>query len=115
MIEEYSEELDGKYMRIVVGDDEGKEIIVYGVMSMVHWDKLDGKRYFISFTPDQQHPSNGNPYKYPFAVIAPLEHLVAYECVPVETPYGHHLLELAKTYKIGFLKKMERRKRNDRW
>mgnify|MGYP001344264475 CR=1 FL=1 len=110
MIEEYSEELDGKYMRITVGDEtDEKEIILYGVMSMIHWDKLDGRRYFISFTPDQQHPSNGNPYNYPFAVIAPLDTLIAYEFVPAETEYAQYMLEMARTYKIGFLEKMKRR------
>ena len=110
MIEKNSEELDGKYMRITVGDDEGKQIIVYGVMSMIHWDKgAFGGRPYISFTPDQQHPSNGNPYNYPFAILAPLEHLIAYEVIPAETEYGQYMIESAKKYKIGFREHMNSR------
>jgi len=87
------ENIDGKYMKIIIGDKSG-ELAFYGVMGKIYWeDKSVGEPY-ISFYTDLEHPHNGVEGKYPAAVMTPLKNLITYELLLCGTTYGRMLLSM---------------------
>lgn len=110
MIKDKSEELDGKYMKIIMADETGSRTY-FGVLQMIHWDKeFFGGEEFVSFSPDQEHPHNADK-KYEFSIMFPLRMLVSYELQKPKTGYADMMLFMAQKYKVDMVAKLKKRRK----